>query len=165
MKKEKQQNTLLLVGEVGDEMLDKTIKFAESLKNPLDPVEIVLSTEGGYVHSGLGIFDTLVNIPNHKTIHCVGACMSAGTIILGAGDYRTSTINTQFMVHYGTEYNDSEDTSRHNKKIKELLKTILCEYTGITKRTINNWFTREKYFTAEQALKLGFIDEIRRQSV
>lgn len=164
MKEKRKLVPLDLVGDVDVDMTLKTVKYVNHLKrtNNLDPIEVILCTTGGYVVDGFAVYDLLANLANPVHIHCVGACMSAGTIILGAADFKTATHNTQFLVHYGESYADSEDGVTHNKRMNDITKDILAGYTGKTKRTITNWYKRQKYFLAEEALKLGFIDEIQK---
>lgn len=153
---------LKLIGDVDHEMTLKVANYIDRIGGKTcEPVEIMLSTFGGNVSDALAIYDMVCNLSNPIHIHCIGACMSAGTIILGSGDLRTASPNTQFLVHYGSEISDSEDTVKHNKRVNDITKEILMAYTGKTKRTITNWYKLEKYFLADEALKLGFIHEIQ----
>lgn len=157
----KEKPELLLIGDVDSDMTAKTVKYINHIKKcKAGPVQVILSTTGGYVIDALAIYDLLKSLPDVVHIHCVGACMSSGTIILGAADYRTASVNTQFLVHYGEEYNDSEDASKHNRIVNKITKNIISEYTGKSIRTINSWHRLQKYFLADQAKKLGFIHEI-----
>ena len=152
---------LMLVGEVDPDMTLKVMNYLSYIKtNPTDIIQVILSTDGGSVADALGIYDMLLMQDLDVHITCVGQCMSAGTIILGAGDFRSATYNTQFLVHYGNAGSDSEDTAKHNKEVHDQTKRIMVDYTGNSMRTVTKWHKQQKYFMAIDAIDLGFIHEI-----
>lgn len=135
---------------------------------PEKPIEIILSTFGGSVFEALGLYDIIRASKCHVTTIGVGKIMSAGVLLISAGDERKAYPNTQFMIHemsYELPYEKHAIIKSDVQYSEQVNNTFLqC----IADRT--NWSFKElkrlthsrpdKYFTAEDALKYGLIDKI-----
>ncbi|MBQ4433189.1 MAG: ATP-dependent Clp protease proteolytic subunit, partial [Bacteroidales bacterium] len=65
-------------------IIEAQLLFLESQDSERD-IQIYLNTPGGYVHAGLGIYDTMQYInPDVSTI-CTGMAASMGAVLLCAG--------------------------------------------------------------------------------
>ena len=149
---------LPLVGEVNAYMLEKFLEGVARLSDD-DTLVVHLSTEGGDVSIGIALHD-LIKREGNVTIFVHGACMSAGMIVLAAAKTRVSMPNAQFMIHFGEETNSSPTEAKHNIRISKLMRRLIGNRAKITKRTVNNWFKTNAYFTAKDALEYGLIDRI-----
>ncbi len=151
--------TVDLTGEVDVDMYRKVLISISILKDA-DYITFVLNTVGGSFYQGLAIHDLIkYAVPNSKIV-CVGEVMSAGITILMAGAERVAYPNTQFLVHFGEETNNSPQEASHNSKMTTVVKRLIGERVNVTKRTINTWFKKETYFDAKQALDAGLIDRM-----
>lgn len=150
------RNILYLEGDVGVHMYKRVTRLMPLLG--IDPF-VVLNTEGGDFYQGLAIYDFLKNYAN-LTIVCTGPVMSAGTIILQAATHRLATPCAQIMVHYGEDSNSNAEQAKHNAEMLKLMKELLSARLKVTKRTLNNWFTKDTYFTAQRAMEVGLIDKV-----
>lgn len=150
---------IYLQGEVDVKMYEIVVKGLSEL-NDADYITFVLNTEGGDLYQALAIYDLikLSSIPNK--ILCCGPVMSAGAVILCASEMRVATKNTQFMVHYGEEENDSPMSVRHNKQLYNLMKNIIGERVNISQRKLTAWFNKDTYLTTKEALECGLITRI-----
>lgn len=161
MKDTSDVSAVSLVGEVGEEMYKTTLAaIAEASASGSDKLTIFLNTEGGSVYQGLAIYDLIKGAPLLTEIVGAGPVMSAGVLILQAATRRLALPSCQIMVHYGEETNTSAEEVRHNGELTKLMKTILADRAKVKRRTLNSWFVRDFYFTAEQALHAGLIDAI-----
>jgi len=151
--------TVKLTGEVDAAMLDRVLLAASSLKEK-PKVTFVLDTPGGCVYQAFGIYDLIKTAFTETKIICVGYCMSAGIIILSAGDERVSYPQTQFLVHYGEDSSVSTTEVKHNSHMVTRMKNVIKQCTNVKPRTINTWFTKETYFNAEHAKKIGLVERV-----
>ena len=155
-------STLYLTGEVNEEMYIKTAT-ALVLMTQSPELFIMLNTEGGDFYQALAIYD-LLKMESRRgkiiKIICNGPVMSAGVIILQAATERVALKNSQLLVHYGEEGNDSATVAKHNTKMFKLMKRIVGERVTVTPRTLSKWFNQESYFTAQEAKHNGLIDRI-----
>lgn len=151
--------TVSLHGPVDDNMYAKVLHAIHLIPEPKS-MTFILNTEGGYVSHGFAIYDLISSSAVNAKIICAGEVMSAGILILMAGDERVTYPNTQFMIHFGLETNQSTDEVLHNSRLTKRMKDILYTNCDVTKKTINGWFTKETYFDAERAVSAGLIDRI-----
>lgn len=154
--------TITICGAVDEGMLFKVALCLEDikLKSPKDRVVILLSSSGGEVYSAFGIVDLIENFPKPVDIIAVGHCMSAGMTILQAGTRRAATLNTHLLIHFGTETHDTKDQQKHHNSLEAKMIEQFVNRTGKSKRVVNKWISKESYFTAQEALAAGLIDEV-----
>lgn len=152
-----------LIGDVSEEMYGHLFMALTSLSNAnlnYEEITIVLNTYGGDLYHGFAIYDFLKSRPERIRIVCNGPVMSAGTIILMAGDVREITPLSYLMVHYGFDVNDSHQTLKHNTHLMNTMKKIYRDNSFATPKAISSWFNADTYFTAERALELGLVDKV-----
>lgn len=150
-------------GEVNEGMLAYVGEMLIQAGVSGEDVTVLISTYGGELYPALGIYDLLKHHAKDGkkvTTIAVGACMSAGMVILQAGTRRAMMPHAFLMTHFGSEGSESTEDVKHNKKMHELHKSIVCKYVTVTKRTTNNWYKFDTYFDSDQALKAGLVDEI-----
>ena len=135
------------------------------------PINIYLSTFGGYIYDMLAIYDEIKSLTKIYTvnIYCVGKIMSAGTIIMLATDleHRFAYLNTTFMYHtlsgdaYG-KIKDIEENAEECKRIHKLMWSIIKNNTEIPDDKLDEIYKCKKdwYITAEQAKKYKIISKI-----
>lgn len=149
-----------LVGEVNEEMLGVLAQQLITAGTNKEEVTIVLSTYGGEVYPALAMYDLIRHHPHKTTVIATGACMSAGMIILQAGDVRAMTKNAHLMTHYGETGAGSEGDAKQNDKLHKQHKEMVGARTKASARTVNGWYKQETYFDAKQALQVGLVDEV-----
>lgn len=150
-------------GEVNETMLAVVgEKLIEAVVNK-DDVTVLISTYGGELYPALAIYDLIrvaSDAGSRVTTVAIGACMSAGMVILQAGDRRGMTENSQLMTHYGEDGAEDVGDAKQNRYIHELHKKLVGNKSSVTKRTINSWYHKNTYFNAAKALEAGLIDEV-----
>lgn len=161
---------IYLHGEIDADGAAKFIKLLKFLDKTSGEIEIVLNSGGGCVTSGFAIHDVIKACANPVTIKVYGEAMSIATIILQGADKRIASKHARLMIHRGeTEmvggFNEVKKAFEENKELDKIMCDIYFE-----KMTDNNpTFKRsqleklmdtDSYFSSEQALELGLIDEI-----
>jgi len=130
-------------------------------------IQLYINSPGGYIHSGLAIYDTMNHIkPDVHTI-CVGMAASMGSFLLSAGAKGKRSIlpTSEVMIHQplgGAEgqATDIEISARHIIKQKALLNGLLHKHTGQALSKIEKDVERDFYMTADEAKKYGIVDEV-----
>ena len=150
-----------LAGDVDDSMFSKLLEGLQKSPDDATTLVIHLNTHGGDVYSALAIYDLLVYTDLEVQIVTHGACMSAGIIILMAGDIRCSMPNCQFMVHYGEEFVNSETGATHSRMLTKKFKDMIKDGTGLSTRKVNALMKTESYFDAQQAVEMGFVNGVK----
>jgi len=132
-----------------------------------DPIFLVIDSPGGYVQTGLALLDTM-NLIESPVVTIGRQCASMAAIVLSAGakGQRYMYPNGSAMLHLpsGTLSGDSaslEIQAAEIKKVKDKLVELL-QANGVsrTKKQIEKDIDRDAYFTAEEAIKYGFVDGI-----
>lgn len=155
-------HTIYLIGEVNDEMY-KTAVYGLTALQQAEDITIVLNTYGGEFYQSLAIYDLFKFSEKKIKVVCNGPVMSAGIIILQGGTERVAFPNSQLMVHYGEDSNESVDDIKHNTSMLKLMKNIIAERSNVGLRKINSWFKNDTYFSVDEAIKYGLIDRVAGQ--
>ncbi len=154
---------------VTDEVANSIIAqllFLES-EDPDRDIFIYINSPGGYVTSGLAIYDTMQYIKPDVCTFCVGQAASMAAILLagGAKGKRFALPNSKIMIHQplgGAEGQASDIAIRAKEilKVKDNLNKILAKHTGQDIRKIELDTDRDFYMTATEALEYGVIDAV-----
>lgn len=134
------------------------------------PITIIMNNPGGDEYDGLGIYDAIKACKNHVTIVVYGKAMSMGGIILQAADKRVMSVNSRFMMHYGTfgVSANSQDVYKwidDNKRIDSWMEDLFLEKMKeknpkLTKKDIQDMLKADFIVTGEEAVNLGLADEV-----
>ena len=163
------ERIIFLTGPIDDNiasLICAQILFLES-ENPKKEISFYINSPGGIVWSGLAIYDTMQYVSSKIMTICVGQAASAGSLLLTAGekDMRFSLPNSRIMTHqpsggYQGQVTDIEIQTNEIKKTKQKLNEIYAKHTGKKISEVSSIMERDKYFSAEEAVKFGLIDKI-----
>ena len=140
--------------------------FLEAENSDKD-VFLYINSPGGYVSSGLGIYDTMNYIkPNVATI-CMGQASSMAAVLLagGAKGKRSALPNSRVMIHQplgGAEGQASDIKIQADEILRQRtrLNTILAKNTKQTLRKIEKDTDRNFFMNTDEAKTYGIIDTI-----
>jgi len=136
-------------------------------EDPEKDIFLYLNTPGGYVSSGLAIYDTMQYVrPDVATI-CMGQASSMGALLLAAGakGKRTALPHARVMIHQPLggaqgQATDIEIQTREILTLREKLNEILSKHTGQSLEKITVDTERNFYMSSEEAKKYGIIDDV-----
>lgn len=138
-----------------------------SNEDPEAPIQMYISSSGGVVYAGMGIYDTMKMIPNQISTVAVGFTASFGTVLLTAGTkgHRYALPNATIHMHQplgGTQGQASDIEIQANEilRLKRRLNEILSESTGQTVEKIEADTNRDIFLTAQDAVDYGLVDHI-----
>jgi ATP-dependent Clp protease, protease subunit len=164
---------LYLVGEVEEASVKRVIRGIFRL-NELDgetPIRLVISTYGGSVDEAYALYDAMrMSIAPVHTVG-LGKVMSAGCLLLAAGakGSRMMGRNARLMYHAGY-IAQSGDVFEHANEGREFQRTekqydlLVARETGKKLKQVRALYDKKrlnKYMTAVEARKFGFVDILR----
>lgn len=166
--------TLNFVGSVAK---DSALAAIEKLHlfhkvSPGEPITITFNSPGGSVIDGMALFDYirfLRGLGHHITIIALGYAASMAGILLQAADNRVMAKGSWLLIHevaFGAagKIGEVEDMYRFGERLKDQAAQIFIERSGgkLDRETLDkNWTRKDWWLSAEEALELGLIDEIR----
>ncbi|PIP87392.1 ATP-dependent Clp endopeptidase, proteolytic subunit ClpP [Candidatus Campbellbacteria bacterium CG22_combo_CG10-13_8_21_14_all_36_13] len=160
---------IFLGGPIDDHVANTVIAqllFLEK-EDPKKDINLYINSPGGYIHSGLAIYDTMQHIKPDVSTICVGMAASMGSFLLagGAKGKRYALPLSKIMIHQplgGAEgqASDIEISAREILKTKDLLNEIMAKNTGQKKDKVANDSDRDYYMNAEEAKKYGIVDGV-----
>ncbi|HRO76116.1 MAG TPA: Clp protease ClpP, partial [Crocinitomicaceae bacterium] len=128
-------------------------------------VIVHLHTAGGSVFDGNLIYTTLANSKANIQINIDGLAASMGSIIMLAGKKIAMSSNAFIMVHApsGSVNGTHIEMTSAAKLLQSLEKVFVSQYSKKTGKTVDElkaWMLGDNWFSAEDALEAGLIDEI-----
>ena len=140
--------------------------FLESVSKDKD-ISMYIQSPGGYVHSGLAIYDTMQYIKPDIATVCIGMAASAGSLLLmaGAKGKRIALPNSKIMIHQpsGGFKGQATDMEIHVKDImetKDRLNKLYAKHTGTELKVIQDAMERDNFMLPQEAIEFGLIDRI-----
>jgi ATP-dependent Clp protease protease subunit len=140
--------------------------FLES-ENPNKEIAIYINSPGGYVTSGLAIYDTMQFIRPKVSTLCIGQAASMGSLLLCAGEkgMRFTLPNARIMVHQpsGGFRGQASDIMLHAQeilKLKRRLNDIYVKHTGRELKAVEEALERDNFMDAETAKAFGLVDDV-----
>ena len=136
-------------------------------ENPAKDISMYINSPGGYVTSGLAIYDTMEYIrPDIATV-CIGQASSVGSLLLvaGAKGKRFSLPNGKVLIHQPSAgfQGKAIDIEIHTNEMlatRKRIYEIYAEHTGRSFEEVEIAMDLDKFLTAEEAKTFGIVDEV-----
>ena len=168
----KYHHVYLFKGSVGADTATKCMdQLTTWMRNePGAEIEIIFNSPGGSVVDGMALWDhiQMVRAAGHRvTTSTVGMAASMAGILLQAGDVRVMGKESWLLIHEasfsaGGSFGDVEDTVEWVRKVQDRILSIFANRSNMTKTQIKRrWHRKDWWISSDEALKLGFVDEIR----
>lgn len=138
-------------------------------EDPERDISLYINSPGGSVTDGLAIYDTMQYVKCDVRTICIGMAASMGQFLLCAGTKgkRFSLPHSRILMHqpaiHGTVQGQASDIAIQAEQIvymKKMLAERISFHTGQPIERIVEDSDRDRWFTAEEALQYGFIDEV-----
>ena len=131
------------------------------------PITVYVDTYGGSVDAALSIHDAMCACACPIRTVGIGKIMSAGVLILSAGDKgsRFITQNSRVMMHQisggaNGVVKDIEITTKEMKRLQDVFVGLIAKHAGQKKAEVLKDIDSDKYFTASEAISYGLVDWI-----
>jgi ATP-dependent Clp protease protease subunit len=135
--------------------------------DPEKDINLYINSPGGYVASGLAIYDTIQFVKPNVATTCVGQAASMAAVLLCAGTKgkRAALPHARVMIHqpWGGVQGQVTDIEIHTKElitVKKKVNEILVKHTGQPLEKIEKDTDRNFFMSADEAKAYGLIDEV-----
>lgn len=163
---------ILLYGPIGESPWDDSYisakQFADALKKipeSVKTIELRVNSPGGSVFDGMTIYERLKGHKAKVIAYVDGMAASIASIIIMAADEIIMGEGAQVMIHkpmtgvYGNA-REMESIIDVLDKIESQMIGIYTRRTGISRAELIAAVDKETWYTAEEAMELGFADKI-----
>ena len=144
--------------------------FVKSLRAiTASTIHVRLNSPGGSVFAARAIEQALRDHPARVVVHIDGYAASAASFLMMAADEIVASPGALVMIHNGWTYafgNASELRSTADL-LDKVDGTLVSTYAARTKqdpKQIADWMAAETWFTAEEAMAVGLVDSIFKDS-
>ena len=165
---------LMLYGDIssstwyGDEVTPTQFKKDLDALGDIKNLEIYINSGGGDVFAGQAIYSMLKRHKASKTVYIDGLAASIASVIAMVGDKIVMPNNAMMMIHRAWTFaagnkDDFRKLADDMEKIDESIIWVYSEKTGIDAAGIGAMLDVETWINAEDAVKMGFADEIEQE--
>ena len=136
-------------------------------EDPDKDIYLYINSPGGYVSSGLAIYDTMQFIkPNIRTV-CIGQAASVAALILcsGTAGKRSALPNARILLHQpmggaSGQAADIEIQANEIIRVKDTLNNLYVKHTKQDLGKVEKETSRDLYMDAVEAKTYGIIDSV-----
>lgn len=164
-----QSRTIRIIGEITDDTaayICSEIRYLS--RNSKEPLTLILNSPGGSISAGMAIYDTLNASGCEVTTVVEGMAASMAAFLATCAatkGRRFCQPNAEIMVHQplGEVQGQASDISiaaDHISSTKRKLIKIFADSVNLEKSKIKALTDRDTWLSAEDALKMGFVDHI-----
>lgn len=135
-------------------------------RNQSRPIDIYLMTPGGDCDAGMSIIDAIQLCKCKVNIYAIGSVASMGLpILVSATGTKKCYPHARFMYHEPSteasgKFTDVTIRAHELGVYKEVVAKLLVEKTKLTEKDIEDYGSRDIFFSAQEALEKGFVDSI-----
>lgn len=152
--------------EEADKVIDQLLKL-DTMKSNKD-ITMYINSPGGAVSDGMAIYDTMQMVKSDIKTICIGRCSSMAAVLLSGGTKgkRFITPNSEVMIHEVSSFNmgkigELKINYEHSNTLNERIIKLLANNTGKTSKQVRHDIElKDRWFTADEALKYGLVDKI-----
>ena len=134
---------------------------------PNKDIHLYINSPGGSITAGMAIYDTMVLSSCDVATYAMGMAASMGQFLLAAGTKgkRFALPHARILMHQplGGVTGSAADIAIQAEQfavIKKEMFRLNAEFTGQPLERIYADSDRDRWFTAEEALEYGFVDQI-----
>lgn len=164
-------STFVFTGEITGESVGEIIQAISnwSRQNAGADLEVIISSHGGSIIAGMGLFDFLRQLKDkgHKvTTKAMGMAASMAAVVLQAGSVRQMGREAWLLLHEGQfsaqgTPGEVEDVVKWTERLRARIANIMVERSAMTGDEIQRkWKRKDWWLDSTECLELGFIDEI-----
>ena len=134
------------------------------------PIKIYIDSNGGYLTDTFTIIDSIKMSQTPVWTICIGCAYSGGFFAFVCGHKRIAYPHASFLFHEGATSNGGTASQFENytafyKRQLKQLKDIVIENSSITEEEYSDIKKDDVWYTAEDGIEKGFVDEIAREFI
>tara|TARA_R110000851_G_scaffold234720_3_gene387197 strand:+ start:3228 stop:3836 length:609 start_codon:yes stop_codon:yes gene_type:complete len=167
-----EDSVVYLIGEIdGFTLLDMMTRIRTILRSrpelmELEPINMVINSEGGCVYEMLAIVDYIKSLPVPVNTICRGKAFSAAAVILANGTgSRYASKHSTIMFHQSSAWlqgkqADVRASIHHVSEIDIMSNALLSEKSTLSAEEWEQIQRTDYWLTADKALEIKVIDQI-----
>lgn len=134
------------------------------------PIQMYISSPGGEVYAGLGIYDTMQQVRAPISTIAVGSTHSFGTILLAGGraGRRYALANAAIHMHQplisgggiSGQVTEIHIHAQQLVRVRQRIERLMSHHTGKTLEQIERDMERDFYLDAQEAKAYGLVDAV-----
>lgn len=126
-------------------------------------INVHISSPGGYVYEGWTIGNIIANSNLTSTALIEGFCASIATFIALSCNKVLMSETSQFMIHNASSFvgGNASEMKKQVALLESIDSQLINKYlkkSNLSKEQIKELMDQEKFMTAEEAIKFGFVD-------
>ncbi|OPY71593.1 MAG: ATP-dependent Clp protease proteolytic subunit [Syntrophorhabdus sp. PtaU1.Bin058] len=140
--------------------------FLES-EDPAKDIFLYINSPGGYLTSGLAIYDTMQYVKPPIVTMCLGQAASMGAVLLAGGEKgkRYALPHSRILIHQPLggaqgQASDIDIQAREILRMRSEINKIFTKHTGQPIEKIAADTERDFFMSPEQAIEYGIVDQI-----
>lgn len=160
---------VFLWGQVDDDsakhVIDRLLYL--DMNDPGKDIQLIINSPGGYVTSGMAIYDIIKSLKSPVSTICMGFAASMGSLLLSVGTKGKRFIypHAKVMIHQPSggaqgQSSDIQIQAQEIIKTKRLSAEILAKNCGQTFERVMADFDRDYWMDANESLAYGIVDGI-----
>ena len=161
------KRVITLEGKVTSEMSSAIVRqlLELNLLSEKQPIYLLITSEGGEITAGLSIYDAITTSSAPVVTIVAGYAYSMAAVLACSGTDRLIFENSKMMLHqplideFGGNATQIAKLSENINKTKEKLNKIISKHTNKGLDEVDKITSVDTYFTSEEAVKFGLIDE------
>lgn len=165
---------LLLYGPIGpddglgwllDEVTPKQFREDMDALGDIGELRVFMNSSGGDVFAGQAIHTMLQRHPASVTVYIDGLAASIASVVAMAGDRVIMPRNAMMMVHnpWTIGVGDAEEFRHIADTLEQIRESLIAAYqskTAMDREDLLPLLDAETWMTADEAVEMGFADEI-----
>ncbi len=165
-KTDRRETEISIFDEIGMFGVSAKQFISDLQKVPADhKISLRIHSPGGEVFDGNAIYNALKRHPGGVEVQIEGLAASMATVISLAGLPVKMAANGFYMIHnpWGVAMGDASELRDQAELLDKIRFSMVGAYaakSGRTPEEIEKWMDAETWFTAEEALEAGFVDEV-----
>ena len=164
-----EKRVLTLIGDVDEEKMGLLVSDLLLLdQDSMEPITLYISSGGGDVYPMLMAYDIIQSLRSPVSTVCLGQACSAAAVLLAGGSpgRRLAYPSATVMMHPGWvggihgSIPDVASAIKHSVSLDDRIWKILSRHTGQSTKKIMADCRSERYFSATEARRYGFVDKV-----
>ena len=163
------ERKVFLWGQVDDDsakhVIDRLLYL--DMQDPGKDITLFINSPGGYVTSGMAVYDTIKSLSSPVSTVCMGFAASMGSLLLsvGAKGKRFIYPHAKVMIHQPSggaqgQSSDIQIQAQEILKTKRIGAQILAENCGQDFDRVMKDFDRDYWMDADESVAFGIVDGI-----
>ncbi len=164
------KDRIIFIGSAIDDTLANLI-IAQMLflqtEDPARDINLYINSPGGYVTSGLAIYDTIQFVKPDVSTYCIGQAASMAALLMAAGKKgkRFALPHARVMIHqpWGGTQGVAADISIQATeilKLRDKINELLAKHTGQSIERVGKDTDRDYYMSASESKSYGIVDDV-----